>query len=361
MSTIEVAAERPYPVIIERGASERLGELAGDASRVAVLHPAVLAERAERLAADLGVPASLIEVPDAEAAKTPTVLARCWDRLAADGFTRSDLVVGLGGGATTDLAGFVAASWLRGVRLITIPTTVLGMVDAAVGGKTGINIAAGKNLVGAFWEPSGVLCDPALLDTLPRADLVAGLAEVIKCGLIADPEILDLIMDDPADAVRPDSARLTELITRGVAVKARVVSADLREATSEGTRVGRELLNYGHTLAHAIERVHEYRWRHGEAVAVGMVYAALLARRLRLADDALVDRHREVLAAVGLPTTGAGAGEWSGLRAAMALDKKARGAVLRFVLLDGLASARVVAGPDEAALAAAYRELGGDA
>ena len=179
-----------------------------------------------------------IDVPDAEAAKTAAVLARCWSVLGTAGFTRSDAVVGLGGGSTTDLAGFVAATWLRGVRLVTVPTSLLGMVDAAVGGKTGINTAEGKNLVGSFYEPAGVLCDLDAAGHAAPADLVAGLAEVIKCGFIADPEILTLIEADPAAATRPDSPVLRELIERAIRVKARVVSADLRESTSTGHRGG---------------------------------------------------------------------------------------------------------------------------
>ena len=181
-------------------------------------------------------------------------------------------MVAVGGGATTDLAGFAAATWLRGVRVVHVPTTLLGMVDAAVGGKTGINSPAGKNLVGAFHEPAGVLCDLTSLETLPKHDFVSGLAEVVKCGFIADPEILTLLESDLAGAVSPTGPHLRELVERTVAVKARVVSSDLREAGQ------REHLNYGHTLGHAVEKVEDYRWRHGAAVSVGMVFVAELAR-----------------------------------------------------------------------------------
>ncbi|NNG19098.1 3-dehydroquinate synthase [Naumannella sp. ID2617S] len=353
MTVVEVAAERPYRVRIGPGAVDGVAELVAGCDRVAVLYAPALAERAATLADGLDAAVLLIELPDAEQAKTADVLVECWDRLAGAGFTRSDAVVGLGGGATTDLAGFVAASWLRGVRLVTVPTTVLGMVDAAVGGKTGINLAAGKNLVGAFHEPAGVLCDLSLLATLPPADLRAGLAEVIKCGFIADPTILDLVEQSSAEALDPASDRLAELITRGIRVKAEVVGGDLREATSVGARVGRELLNYGHTLGHAIERRERYRWRHGEAISVGMVYAAELAHGLGLIDEALVARHRTVLELVGLPTS-YGRDAWPELRAAMSLDKKTRGAQLRFVLLNGLASAEICAGPSEQSLQQAY-------
>ncbi|GAB3704937.1 3-dehydroquinate synthase [Mariniluteicoccus flavus] len=351
---IRVAAERAYDVEVRPGALDLLPGLMEGRDRVAILHAPVMRQVAEQYAGFEGV--VLVELPDAEAAKTADVLVTCWDRLAQHGFTRSDLVVGMGGGATTDLAGFVAASWLRGVDLVTVPTTVLGMVDAAVGGKTGINIAAGKNLVGAFHEPIAVLCDLGLLETLPEADLRAGLGEVVKCGFIADPEILRLVEESPSDSCKPGSARLAELIRRGVQVKADVVSGDLRETTSVGGRVGRELLNYGHTLAHAIEKREAYRWRHGDAVAVGCVYAAELARGLGLLADDVADRHRAAFASVGLPVAYA-PDAWPDLRAAMSLDKKARGAQLRFVLLNDVASAEVVAGPPEAELEAAYARL----
>ncbi|MCL2424602.1 MAG: 3-dehydroquinate synthase, partial [Micrococcales bacterium] len=259
--------------------------------------------------------------------------------------TRSDVVVGLGGGATTDVAGFVAATWLRGVPVVQIPTTLLGMVDAAVGGKTGINTPEGKNLVGAFHPPAGVVCDLSTLATLPRTDLVAGLAEVVKCGFIADPVIVDLVVD--AQATDPSSPVLHELVRRAVQVKADVVGQDLRESYL------REILNYGHTFAHAIEQVEQYRWRHGEAVSVGMVYAAELARLAGMCDDGLVDRHRQVLTALGLPTTYRG-DRWDQLFTAMRRDKKARGSLLRFVVLAALGQPVRLEGPDPAMLAAAY-------
>ncbi|HHV22787.1 MAG TPA: 3-dehydroquinate synthase [Propionibacterium sp.] len=356
LEVIRVAAERPYEVHTRAGALELLPRLVGDAERVALLHAPVLREQALALAEQLPARVTTIELPDAEAAKTADVLVACWDRLAAEGFTRSDLLIALGGGATTDLGGFVAASWLRGIRFVTLPSTVLGMVDAAVGGKTGINIAAGKNLVGAFHEPIGVLCDLGLLRTLPDADLRAGMVEAVKCGFIADPVILDLVEEDPADALRVESDRLAEIVRRGIAVKARVVSADLREATSSGGKVGREILNYGHTLGHAVEKIEDYRMRHGEAVGIGMVYVAELARLLGLIDDQLVERHRSVLDALGVPAT-YHPDAWPDLRDAMSLDKKTRGSTLRFVVLNGLGSAEICAGPGEDVLAEAYARL----
>src|SRR4029450_3689788 len=279
--------------------------------RIALLHPPTMIKTAEQLSHLLtagGLEPVRIDVPDAESAKSVAVAERCWSILGNAGFTRSDGVVGLGGGAPTDLAGFVAATWRGGVRVVMVPTTLLGMVDAAVGGKTGINTAEGKNLVGCFHQPAGVVCDLDALSTLPVTDLVAGLAEVIKCGFIADPEILTMIESDSQSAVRPDSPLLHELIKRAVSVKARVVAADFRESTSTGSAVGRELLNYGHTVGHAIERRERFGWRHGDAISVGMVYAAELARLAGRLDPATASRHRAVLSSVGLPTRHAAGG-----------------------------------------------------
>jgi 3-dehydroquinate synthase len=357
---IPVRAERPYEVIVGRGLLDEVLPLLGpDVRRVAVLHPPTmikLGEELERLLADGGREPVRIDVPDGEAAKTADVAANCWSVLGTAGFTRSDAVLGVGGGSTTDLAGFVAATWLRGVRLITMPTTLLGMVDAAVGGKTGINTAEGKNLVGAFHEPAAVICDLDALATLPQVDLVAGLAEVIKCGFIADPPILDLLEGNPREAPIPQSTMLRDLIERSIRVKADIVSADLRETTSTGNRVGRELLNYGHTLGHAIERREGYRMRHGEAISIGMVFAAELSRLAGRLDDATAARHRSILAATGLPTTYQ-ADAFDDLLGSMAVDKKARGSTLRFVILNGPASAEILAGPPEELLREAYARV----
>jgi 3-dehydroquinate synthase len=354
---IHVAAEKPYDVTVSRGCLAQLPELVGG-RRTALVHASSLAGLAQSIATTLGESTLLVDVPDGERAKTAETLVGCWERLAAAGFTRSDVVVGLGGGSTTDLAGFVAASWLRGVRYISVPTTVLAMVDAAVGGKTGINLSAGKNLVGAFYEPSAVLCDLDLLTSLPAEEISSGLAEVVKAGFISDERITRIVAADPGAATDVRSDALAELIRLSIQMKADVVSVDLRERTGEGEDIGRESLNYGHTLGHAIEKHEHFRLRHGEAVSIGMVYAAEVAHRLGLLDDGAVALHREQLVAVGLPITYRGAA-WSDLRATMSLDKKARGATLRFVLLDGLRHPVIVEGPDEDVLADAYDALGG--
>src|SRR5580693_2704050 len=344
----------PYQVVVGVGV---LGELPGlvpkQARTVVVIHAEGLGEIARPACGALaaaGLSVHAEPVPDGEAAKTVDVAAGLWSRLAQHGVTRSDCVVGIGGGAATDLAGFVAATWLRGVTAVLVPTTLLGMADAAVGGKTAIDIPEGKNLVGAFHSPVGVLADLATLETLPRADYVSGLAEVIKAGFIADPVILDLVQQDPEGAAVPYGAHARELIERAIRVKAGVVSADL---TEKGPR---EILNYGHTLGHAIERVEEYRFRHGDAVAIGMVYVAELARLAGRLDEPTSKLHREVLATVGLPTNYR-AGAWPDLREAMSVDKKVRGARLRLVVLDGLARPAILDGPSEELLEHAYLEV----
>lgn len=349
------AGSDPYEVLVGRQLLGELGGLIGTkAKRVAVIHPEALAETGDALRADLaeqGYEAIAIQVPNAEEAKTAEVAAYCWKALGQSGFTRTDVIVGVGGGASTDLAGFVAATWLRGVRWIAVPTTVLAMVDAAVGGKTGINTAEGKNLVGSFHPPAGVLCDLAALDSLPVNDYVSGLAEVIKAGFIADPAILDLIESDPQAARTPAGPHTAELIVRSIKVKAEVVSSDLKEAGL------REILNYGHTLGHAIEKNERYKWRHGAAVSVGMHFAAELGRLAGRLDDATADRHRAILEAVGLPLHYR-YDQWPKLVENMKVDKKSRGDLLRFIVLDGLAKPTVLEGPDPAVLLAAYGEVG---
>ncbi|MFJ9573838.1 MULTISPECIES: 3-dehydroquinate synthase [Streptomyces] len=348
------AGSDPYEVLVGHQLLDELPQLIGDrAKRVAVLHPEALAETGEAVRQDLtdqGYEAIAIQLPNAEEAKTVEVAAYCWKALGQTGFTRTDVIVGIGGGATTDVAGFVAASWLRGVRWIAIPTTVLGMVDAAVGGKTGINTAEGKNLVGAFHPPAGVLCDLAALESLPVNDYVSGMAEIIKAGFIADPVILDLIEADPEAARTPAGPHTAELIERSIRVKAEVVSSDLKESGL------REILNYGHTLGHAIEKNERYKWRHGAAVSIGMVFAAELGRLAGRLDDATADRHRTILQSVGLPLTYRG-DQWPKLLENMKVDKKSRGDLLRFIVLDALGKPTVLEGPDPAVLLAAYGEV----
>ena len=356
-TVIKVTGAQPqenYDVVVGRGLLTRLAPILGErVKRVLVVHPRALRATGDAvrdsLAAD-GFTALTAEIPDAEEGKHIQVAAFCWQVLGQNDFTRSDAIVSVGGGAVTDVAGFVAATWLRGVRVVHLPTSLLGMVDAAVGGKTGINTAEGKNLVGAFHPPAAVLADLDALSTLPRNELVSGLAEVVKCGFIADPEILELVERDADGATDPGSATLRELIERAIAVKAEVVSTDLKESGR------REILNYGHTLGHAIELAERYQWRHGAAVSVGMMFAAELARSVGRLEDAVADRHRSILERLGLPTSYRG-DRWQALLDGMRRDKKSRGDLLRFVVLDGVAKPGILEVPDTSLLFAAYQEI----
>jgi 3-dehydroquinate synthase len=366
VTRLPVRGASPYDVVV--GGPEVLDELpalVAGAERVAVIYDGDLTGLSSRVRLPLldlghdvvGIPL----VPPGEQSKSYSNAEACWEMLGASGFTRSDVVVTMGGGATSDVGGFVAATWLRGVRVIHVPTTLLGMVDAAVGGKTGINTGAGKNLVGAFHEPAGVLCDLGVLASLPHPELVAGLGEVVKCGFIADPEILALLERCPDDALEPRSGELRELVERSIAVKIGVVEEDLGE-TGAGGGIGREVLNYGHTLAHAVEKATDYRVRHGEAVALGMVYVAELARLAGRLDDHTAQRHETALASVGLPTRFDSVGvraPFDELLATMRIDKKARGSHLRFVVLDDVGKPAILTDPPEEHLRAAYEHLAG--
>ena len=350
---ITVNATQPYEVTIGRGVIDEIRPHLEGVARIGIVVPEILLPLAEdliTLVGDLGGEVTLIETSSGESQKEIGSVVKAWNALAAAGFTRTDLIVGIGGGATTDLAGFVAATWLRGIRWIAIPTTLAGMVDAAIGGKTGINLETGKNLVGAFHSPSAVFCDTDFLSSLDERDINAGLAEVVKCGFISDPIILDLIEKDPIAAKVWDSQVLFELIERSVRVKAEVVASDFKE---DGLR---EILNYGHTLAHAIEQNENYLWRHGEAVSVGLVYAAVLGRLAGRLDPAVAERHKQILASLSLPTSYESSA-WPALLATMSLDKKTRAKKLRFVILDGLAKPSRLEDPDPTLLKRAYEEV----
>jgi 3-dehydroquinate synthase len=351
---IAVGGELPYEVVVGTGVLAELPSLVGPQARnVVVIHSAAVSKVAVPVCQALARAGYAVQpepVPDGEAAKEISVAAGLWSQLAAAGVGRADAIVGVGGGAVTDLAGFVAATWLRGVRVVLVPTTLLGMTDAAIGGKTAINTADGKNLVGAFYPPAGVLADTSVLVTLPPGEYVSGLAEVIKAGFIADPVILDLIESDPEAAARPGGPHERELIERAITMKAAVVSADLRESGL------RETLNYGHTLGHAIERVEDYGLRHGDAVAIGMCFAAAVGRLAGRLDAPTAQRHRSVLTSVGLPVRYR-SDAWPALRATMAVDKKTRASKLRLVVLDGLAKPGIMTDPPEELLELAYAEV----
>ena len=292
----------------------------------------------------------VFQVPDGEDGKSISTLTKIWNWLGAAGFTRSDLVIGIGGGAITDLAGFAAASWLRGLDWVAVPTSLAGMVDASVGGKTGINSDYGKNLIGAFHSPIAVIIDTAFLKTLSDRDFSAGMAEVIKCGFIADRKILDVAIAHTVDSVRRNPDVISELIHRAVMVKAQVVSSDFKESFA------REVLNYGHTLGHAIEIHAKYQLRHGEAVAIGLVYAAELAAARGLITASELDLHRTILVAYKLPIT-FDRQAWQKLAPLLALDKKVRGNTIRFVALNGIGSTIRLEDLTSTELDAAYERI----
>lgn len=355
---VPVDGAEPYDVVVGRGVLPMVAGLVPHrASRAAILHAPAMNEQAHRIAAEIGVSGRsvlLIELPDAEAAKTAETAAICWDRLGEAGFTRTDVAIAVGGGATTDLAGFVAASWLRGIPIVQVPTTLLAMVDAAVGGKTGINTRAGKNLVGAIHPPVGVVCDLDLLVRLPTADYAAGLAEAVKAGFISDPTILELVESDPRGVLDPTSPTIDEVVLRAIRVKAAVVADDLMESVDR--ELGREVLNYGHTLGHAIERAENYTWRHGDAVSVGMMFAAGLGVASGGLDRRELERHRRVLELLGLPTSYVGVGKEE-LVSAMYLDKKTRGDTLRFIVLDRIGHPALLEAPSDQCLTEAFAEV----
>lgn len=350
---VEVAADRNYPVVIGRGLLDRVGEHLSGAKKVLIIHPIALSISAEALREHLvtqGFEAILAGIPDTEEAKRIEVAAFCWGILGKAEFSRTDMIIGFGGGASTDLAGFVAATWLRGVDIVQIPTTLLAMVDAAVGGKTGVNTAEGKNLVGVFHSPRAVIADIETLGTLPKNDLLAGFAEVVKCGFIRDPEILELIEQDIEIAVDPATDVFMELIRRSVQVKADIVGKDFRESGD------REFLNYGHTLGHAIELAERYSWRHGAAISIGMMFVAELAHLNGRLSRAEVERHRALLTGLGLPVSYP-AEKWPQLLANMKVDKKSRAGHLRFVVLDAIGRPTIMHSPAEETLFAAFQEI----
>ncbi len=352
-TVIPVAGTDPYDVVVGRGVLGRIAEHLGSAQKVLIVHPPTLAAAAATLRESLmdRFEVLLAEIPDAEAGKRVEVAAFCWGVMGQADFTRSDAVIGFGGGAVTDLAGFVAATWLRGVTLVQVPTTLLGMVDASIGGKTGINTAEGKNLVGSFFAPSAVIADLDTLRGISQMEILAGFGEVVKYGFIAEPEILDIIEADVATATDSTSSGFQRLVELSVGIKARVVGSDFKEAGL------REILNYGHTLGHAVEYAERFQWRHGAAVAIGMVYAAELARLTGRLSDAVVDRHRDILRSLQLPIDYP-LGRWNTLFAAMQRDKKNRGGMMRFIVLDDIAKPTVLQGPDQSLLFAAYQEVG---
>jgi 3-dehydroquinate synthase len=349
MKNISVSADRNYTVAIDVNWQDALKPFLSNRGQVAVIVSEAMRDRVVDFpVADAEV--HYFTIPDSEAGKSLATYQKVLDWLGAAGFTRNDLVVAVGGGAVTDLSGFVASSWLRGIDWVAVPTTLAAMVDAAIGGKTGINSEYGKNLIGSFYSPVSVLVDLSWLTTLSDRDFAAGLAEVLKCGFISDAEIVELLHDIKLADVRGNQALTLELITRSIAVKARVVSSDFKESFD------REILNYGHTLGHAIELHSKYQLRHGECVSIGLVFAANLANQCGHLSEQVTELHRKILSNLGLPTSYERR-HWPELRANMTIDKKSRSGTLRFVAISEVGKTLRIEAPNESDLLAAYERL----
>jgi 3-dehydroquinate synthase len=364
--TIEVAlSANPYPVVIGQGALQSLGEqiqnqgIKNGTKVLVVTNPVVDQHYGARVLASLeaaGFKASLLVIEAGEDQKTPATVAQIHDAAFAHKLERSSLIVALGGGVVGDMAGFAAATWLRGIAVVQVPTTLLAMVDASIGGKTGVNHPGGKNLIGAFHQPRLVFIDPDTLQTLPEREFRAGMAEVIKYGVIGDPDLfseLEAAGERLATMASLPGALLQSVLERSAAAKAKVVAADEREG---GLRA---ILNYGHTLGHVVEALCGYgTYLHGEAVAIGMVAAGELALELGLWSAAEQHRQRAVIAAAGLPL------QWPELEPAAVLqclqgDKKVRDGTVRFVLPTSLGSVEIRSDVSGAQVLAALERCGG--
>jgi len=349
MRRIPVSADREYNVDIDVLFQPAIEELSKDRSRVGVFFSQSMESSIPKFESG-DTEFFYFPIPDGEACKSAVTLQSSWNWLGAAGFTRSDLIIGIGGGAVTDFAGFVAATWLRGVDWIAVPTTIAGMVDAAIGGKTGINSDYGKNLVGAFYSPISVLIDPSWIETLSDRDFAAGLAEVIKCGFIKDEEILRILNGSTLEQVRASTEITLELIERSVRVKANVVSGDFKESFE------REVLNYGHTFGHAVELHSKYSLRHGECVSIGLSFIAHLAVQVGVMSQELLAQHLAILRGMGLPTSYPHS-HWPDLLASMKLDKKSRGNSLRFVVISEIGKTQRLENPNESDMIAAYEKV----
>lgn len=347
-----------YPIVVGQGVlASTSGYLHSDTERVGLCFTEATKRFANTLRTHLlerQVEVLDIELPVGEAAKDIDVIKAAWSKLAEAGFTRSDALISVGGGATSDAVGFIAATWMRGVDVIHVPTTLLAMVDAAIGGKTGINTPEAKNLIGAFHDPVAVVCDVETLNGLTNQELISGMAEVVKSGLIGDPDLLHLIESNAAEAWLSPNQLLVEVIGRAIAVKTAVVAADPFELSTQD--VGRAALNYGHTVGHAIERFERHQIRHGEAISLGMIYAAELGALLEVSPPDLVSRHHSILTKLGLPTKYTG-GQFEQIRTFMRLDKKARGRQIRFVLLSAVGEPQLYDQPAEEILVEAWQRL----
>ena len=351
--------DRSYTIRVGSGLLAELGGwIAATAAKRAVViaDAAVVTPHANAVAASLkqsGITAEQITVPSGESSKSLAEAGRLWNALADFSVDRKTAILAVGGGVVGDLAGFVAAGFARGLPCWQIPTTLVAQVDSAIGGKTGINLPAGKNLVGAFWQPQGVVADIDTLTTLPNREFISGLAEVVKYGMILDAEFFAWLESHADAIVAREPAAITAVVQRSAELKAYVVERDEREQTGL-----RACLNYGHTFAHAFETATGYgTLLHGEAVSLGMVAAARLACRLGRIDEAVVTRQQRLLEQLGLPVVTDSLGGISDdtLLAIMARDKKTLNGQLRFVLPDRIGHVELVEDIDAKAASAAIR------
>ena len=335
--TVDLGA-RSYSIQIGEGLLAKVGELTHQVSKGthgllvsdATVAPLYAGKAAEALAR-AGLPVGQVIVPAGEASKDGRCLFQVYEKAIEQRLDRQSFVLALGGGVVGDLAGFAAATFLRGVDFIQVPTTLLAMVDSAVGGKTGINLPQGKNLVGSFHQPRLVLCDLATLKTLPPRELASGLAEVVKYGVIRDASLFELLEKRRNDVLAKDLGVIGQIVAQSCRIKADVVGKDEREESGL-----RATLNFGHTIGHALEAVTGYgKYLHGEAIAVGMVYAARLSVAERGLPQKDCDRLIELLRGLGLPTEAPDV-EWTSLRKAMGVDKKTSAGKPRFVLAERL-------------------------
>ena len=350
-TSIRVAlGERSYDIAIGRGTLAEAGQFFLD--RLSARHAVVISdsgvrrlhgERVVQALTSSGIRSDLVEVPAGEASKSIAQAERLWNELVSLKADRKSVIVAVGGGVIGDLAGFVAATFARGLHFIQVPTTLLSQVDSSVGGKVGVNLPAAKNIVGAFWQPAGVLVDLDTLSTLPDREYRSGLAEVVKYGVILDPEFFAWLETHAAELNARDAAALEHVVARSCRLKADVVERDERELTGL-----RAVLNYGHTFCHAIETVGGYgTYLHGEAVAIGMVCASRLAERLGRIRGDVTQRQLALLAKLRLPTAISGL-DHDALLAAMHRDKKTEHGRLRFVLPSRLGAVEVVGDVAEA-------------
>jgi 5-deoxy-5-amino-3-dehydroquinate synthase len=355
MRRLTVALERPYEVLVGPGALHRLGGLIAPYRRAAIVSqgPIVTALGTELLEADvIGPEPWIVTMGDGEGAKTLASVEALGGALARGGLLRDDVVVALGGGVVGDTAGLVAALYHRGVDVVQVPTSLLAQVDAAIGGKTAVNLPEGKNLIGAFHQPIGVVADTRVLASLPAAEFRSGLGEVAKYALMPDGgAVVDLLRIRTDAVLARDPAALAELVAACVAIKARVVAADPRERSGS-----RAILNYGHTLAHALETTAGYTLAHGEAVAIGLIFAANLARALERVGPDIVDRVHGVVASLELPVQVPADVDRVELLEAMRRDKKSKGG-LTFVL-PGANGLELVDDPPARALDVAFAAVG---